>query len=126
MQERIANILVDIDKSIYEINRNRGDQGIVNRLSKQNSTLNANLRGKSSTKVFQPDSDEKRKKSKKRGKGSSMRLNVLPDEIAFNNKKNSIQQMQNNGSKPILGIDTTRLENINESHQIEEATPYMA
>ena len=91
MQERIANILVDIDKSIYEINRNRGDQGIVNRLSKQNSTLNANLRGKSSTKVFQPDSDEKRRQSKKRGKGSSMRLNVLPDEIAFNNKKDSIQ-----------------------------------
>lgn len=51
MQERIANILVDIDKSIYEINRNRGDQGIVNRLSKQNSN-NFNLKGKSSKNVF--------------------------------------------------------------------------
>lgn len=49
MQERIANILVDIDKSIYEINRNKGDQGIVNRLSKKNSY---NLKAKSSKNVF--------------------------------------------------------------------------
>ena len=49
MQERIANILVDIDKSIYEINRNKGVEGIVNKLTKQSSY---NLKAKSSTKVF--------------------------------------------------------------------------
>ena len=50
MQERIANILVDIDKSIFEINRQNENKGIIKRLSKKETSTN--LKGMSSTKVI--------------------------------------------------------------------------
>ena len=49
----------------------------------------------------------------------------MPEDVVFNNKKDSIQQMVTNGSRPVLEVDTNRLENINESHHLDEQTPYI-